>query len=278
MTFEFYKKIFGGDDMASLEYLEEERKKIWEKILHIEEELQKKTSDYEKDAKQASRKASEFRNRCEDAKSSAYENLNLIKSTNGNVSEILDSVRSANSEISEIKAKSSEQLVLVSSSYEEIKSLEKVIKSKIDAFEEILTNHPALADEITTLENTFTDAEDIGSKINTLYKSSLSRKKEIDQLYYDIEGYVDKNDEGEETKVEGLRGKLETSFDEVKGNIKKYSNELVSFKEEKEEDVVRFIERWTHEIEIINEKIKELCQTALKIAPPTASNIDPPHL
>ncbi len=39
--------------MVSVEYLEEERKKIWEKIIYIEEVALRRLSEDEKDAKDA---------------------------------------------------------------------------------------------------------------------------------------------------------------------------------------------------------------------------------
>ena len=59
--------------MTELEYLEVERKKLWKKVLELEERLIKKTSDYEREASNHSRKASEYRNRCEESKNVALE-------------------------------------------------------------------------------------------------------------------------------------------------------------------------------------------------------------
>ena len=58
-----FKELFTGEDVQKLDYLEIERKKIWGRIGLIEEKLDKKTTDYEKEAQQSSKKASEFRNK-----------------------------------------------------------------------------------------------------------------------------------------------------------------------------------------------------------------------
>lgn len=42
--------------MISVEYLEEERKKLWLEINQLKNDLNKKISDHESDAKQASKK------------------------------------------------------------------------------------------------------------------------------------------------------------------------------------------------------------------------------
>ncbi len=50
-------------DEKRLEYLEEERKKLWAKVIVLEEAIDKRPSDLEKAEMQASKKASEYRNR-----------------------------------------------------------------------------------------------------------------------------------------------------------------------------------------------------------------------
>lgn len=59
----------------SLEYLEEERVKLWNKVLELEKDIAKKTSDFEKEAKQSSKKASEYRNRSDEARDLAQKML-----------------------------------------------------------------------------------------------------------------------------------------------------------------------------------------------------------
>ncbi len=53
-------------DEKRLEYLEEEREKLWAKVIVLEEAIDKRPSDLEKEAMQASKKASEYRNRAEE--------------------------------------------------------------------------------------------------------------------------------------------------------------------------------------------------------------------
>src|SRR6266567_2853061 len=74
-------------------YLDDERKKLWAKLLAIEKkqflvdndlqfieaEVKNKTSDYEDAAKQSSKKASEFRNKSEEAKNTTIQYLEEAK-------------------------------------------------------------------------------------------------------------------------------------------------------------------------------------------------------
>lgn len=249
--------------MSKLEYLEEERKKIWAKLVDIEADLKKKTSDFEQEARQSSKKASEFRNRCEKSNQTANEHLKSIIKSHAEIDNYLESFRKLNDDILNIKTQSSENLEASQKSFEEISSLESSIRQKIETLEKIFDNHQDLSSEIEGLESVFTEGEDLQSKINTLHKSSLSRKKEIDQLYYDIIGYTEKDENGEETYIEGLKDGLENSFSEIKANIKEFKEDLSTFKESKEKEVVDFIESWAHKIEGINKKITELLPNAL---------------
>lgn len=257
------KDFFIGDNMAKLEYLEEERKKIWAKIVEIESDLQKKTADYENEAKQSSKMASEFRNRSEASQQAALGYLATIKTAYDEINGYIESAKSLNSTISEIETNCTNKLESTKSSYDEIVSLETTIREKIANLEEIFTDHPNLNNEIEQLENIFAEGEDLQSKINTLHKSSLTRKKEIDQLYYDILGYTEKDEHGEETHVEGVKDTLESSFEKIEQNIVDFGKELDEFKENKKNEVINFIATWTNKIEAINKKITELLPNAL---------------
>lgn len=79
----------------TLDYLESERKLIWDRIVDLQTSIKKKTSDYEKDAKQASKKCSEFRNKCESTKTEAEALFSIIQDTsnevtNSNISVLID--------------------------------------------------------------------------------------------------------------------------------------------------------------------------------------------
>jgi uncharacterized coiled-coil DUF342 family protein len=125
------KDFFIGDDMAKLDYLEEERKKIWAKIVEIESDLQKKTADYENEAKQSSKKASEFRNRSEASQQAALEYLTTIKTAYDEINGYIESAKSLNSTISEIKTNCTNNLETTKSSYDEIVTLETTIREKV---------------------------------------------------------------------------------------------------------------------------------------------------
>lgn len=85
--------------MTDVDFLEEERIKIWARLTELEEQIKKKTSDYEQEAKQASKKCSEFKNKCESTK---LETENLYKT----IKETSDAISASdiNTQIAEIKS------------------------------------------------------------------------------------------------------------------------------------------------------------------------------
>lgn len=94
--------------MATIEYLESERKKLWEELVELKDLIKKKTSDYEKDAKEYSKKCAEFKNKCENRKNEVEEILAEIqttktKITQSNVVSLINDVKTFHATINEKK-------------------------------------------------------------------------------------------------------------------------------------------------------------------------------
>ncbi len=75
--------------MSSIDlgYLDDERKKLWKKVIELQDLIEKKTSVYEKEAAQASRKCAEFRNRCETANKEADLIIGKLRNTESDVNQ-----------------------------------------------------------------------------------------------------------------------------------------------------------------------------------------------
>lgn len=250
--------------MSSLEYLEEERKKIWEKIAQLEGDIQKKSSDHEKAAKQSSKMASEYRNKSDDAKNQTCENLNEAQKAKDEALKILESIKESHDQIkliyTDIETKqntASEHSKLIE---EKIESLTTEV-SKIEA---IFAKHPEIDDEINQFEGLISKGDDFYNKIHSAFKVAITRKNEIDGLYYDIMGYTEKEDDkDEEIYVEGLKDKIENSFNDLKKQLEKYNEKITIFTNIKDKEVVDFIQKWAIEIEGVNKKIQGLLPRAL---------------
>lgn len=257
-----------------LDYLDDERKKIWTKILILETGLEKKTSDYENEAKLASQNSSEFKIISEQAKDAILKNL---EETNFK----LDEIRKNYASIEELNTKIKEYAISSNTNNEHIKTTNEAIQSKsisiqnqIAEIEKILSNKPTLDANLVKLAEVFTKGDDYDSKLGTLYKTITDRKKEIDETYYKIFGYTEKNSEGVDIKIDGLKDELQNSYTQIKLKVEESSQELSVLKSSTKSDYENFIKgngtiftnnlnSWTEKYSTIEKSITDLLPRAL---------------
>ena len=84
--------MFDGKNSRKIAYLEEERKKLWDRISIIERKLEEKPSDIEREARQASKKAAEYRNKTEDRLNQATEFFDSIHKLKTEVKKVFNEV------------------------------------------------------------------------------------------------------------------------------------------------------------------------------------------
>lgn len=196
--------------MVSIDYLESERKKLWERLLELQDSVKKKTSDYEKDARQHSKKCSEFRNKCESAKKEAESLLNTFN------------------DISDKFSKSGviENAEVINSFANEVKNKKNNLEANIQALDSLFESFPVYSEKINQLESLSTSADDSYSKIEATLNQLTTRKQEVDKVYYEIYGFS-KTDPTTNvvTKVPGKKEELDKGFLELKQGFEKYSKE-----------------------------------------------------
>lgn len=179
---------------------------------------------------QDSRKTSEYRNRAKNTSEEAekilddikqiFENIKLIKD---NLLKDKENIENNNNEAKRIK-----------DDYE--KNVNN-LRSLVDNLESIFSDYPDLENQINSFDWQFENLSQLNTKITTLHTNSLARKKEIDQLYYEIIWYTSHNEEtGEDEIVEGLKNKLEKTYIDLESNFKNTKKELDTYKQLKEEE------------------------------------------
>lgn len=228
-----------------LAYLEDERRKLWAKVVAIEKkqfitendlqnleaDVKKKTSDYEESAKQASKKASEFRNKCEDSKNLAYQYLEEAKTKGSEIDSVHSAIIDLHSTISEMHVNSVDKKTEIEVISSNINDQNAVIVKNILDLDSLFTNLPAYEEKIEKLNSVLSKSEDYLLKNDALYKSISARKKEVDELYYEIIGFTEKDDtSGEETKVPGLKDELDTVYESLKNNFASLQKEVGEYK------------------------------------------------
>lgn len=278
-----------------INYLEEERQKLWaqvtslqekscglqeetrilrEQSIILEEALSKKTSDYEAEAKQAARKTVEYRNKSETAKETATQNLIKINEILNEISSTHESINSLNLQVTEIvsTARSANNDVLAA--HDSIKEKQEHIEGSIAELEKLFANSSNYADNIKALQVLANNGQDTATKIDSLHKYLLSKKTEIEELYYEVIGYTEKNEDGVETQVPGLKDELEEAYNELKSNLAKTQDELsehkskqisdsISFANQKEAEFNNTLKRWEKEYSRLTEQVSDLLPNAL---------------
>ncbi|REG86296.1 hypothetical protein [Winogradskyella sediminis] len=220
--------MFDGKNSKKIEYLEEERKKLWERLSVLEKQVAEKPSDIEKEAKQASRKAAEYRNKAETRLNEANE----IHSKLVNIESEIDN------KLSDITSNHTKSVEVSNALLENSTNLSNLVTR----ISEVLEEHPEIDEEIEKLDELILKIEENSSKANTTYKGILTKKIEIDELHREILGYEDKDEDGEIINVEGLKKELETSYNqltEVSGNLEENLENLKETSKEQYNDFIK---------------------------------------
>lgn len=191
------------------DYLDDERKKIWKKVIELQELIDKKTSEYEKEAAQASRKCTEFKNKCE--------------ATSKQAEIIIDTLREAESKVNQ-----SDIAIIITdiqSFHNELSPSKDRINSRIIELDTLFSNYATYAERLKNLDAISNTADENATKIDTVLKQLTSRKKEIDLVYREVFGFEDVDSEtGEAIKVPGLKVELDEAFTALKKDFDDFSN------------------------------------------------------
>ncbi len=271
--------------MVDINYLEEERKKLWESILKLEEQLKNnykelekqinnRSSDYEKEAKQHSKKASEYRNKCESSLEISSTYLSQIK-------EILDNLHKESQVIQKLNDEIKSSHTEVTNTHNQIKEYsntiadqKEILTKNIEILNTFFEEREEYKEQIETLQRYFNEGEDFALKQKAIYNESTSRKKEIEQLYNEIYGITTEEENGNELHIKGLKDKLEKSYDSITENLNKFEFEIKdktnttqkqidSFLLNKEEIFSELEKDWNLKYQILIEKIENLLPKAL---------------
>lgn len=238
-------------------------------------EAQKRSPEYEKEAKQASRKTAEYRNK-------SLETLNEINSLFNNATsqkniitalakELSDAIENVQKEYNELL----ESNQSIETKKGELFSKIEVTHSKIAEVDEVFENHPDLENDIERLEDFLSKIEIIHDKSSLLLKTITSRKNEIDRIHNDIFGYDETDNETNEVNhINGLKDELEESYDgldekldNLKLEIEKLENSSNSnyktFFEKSEDSNFKLFNEWNDKYTELNKKIENLLPNAL---------------
>ncbi|MCE9550812.1 MAG: hypothetical protein K8R50_07385 [Betaproteobacteria bacterium] len=227
--------------MVSIEYLESERQMIWAKIVELQSLIEKKTSDYENDAKQASKKCSEYKNKCDATKDEAAQLLLNVKKITDDIHQ--SNVRTLITEIQTFR--------------DEFLPKKDILITQLEEFDSLFAEYSTYAENLKKLDGISSSADETSMKIETIFKQLAARKKEIDQFYLDIFGYSESDvATGDALLVTGLKDELEKTFSELKISFETFSiNKNNEFNDT--------LSKWKTEQSQLANKVKSLLPDAL---------------
>ncbi|MGB3464912.1 MAG: hypothetical protein WBA74_06575, partial [Cyclobacteriaceae bacterium] len=233
--------MFDGSNSKRIDYLDSERKLLWDRFLDLEKRFEEKPSDLEKEAKQASRKTAEYRNKAEARLNEANDILERMTSKELALNDKVEYISVIENEIDEKKQ----------NLYKSSDSIEKRSESLLDLLNKInniLEEYPDFESEIEKLDNNLTSIQENASKSSSTYKGILAKKSDIDELHREIIGYEDEDEMGEVVSVEGLKHELTSSFDELDQTSSDLKNELESLTSYSKNQFDNFINNYQSEI------------------------------
>jgi len=263
--------FFDGSKTKQIEYLEEERKKLWERLDSLEKyadglknEIERKTSDDEKEARQNSKKASEFRNKIE---VKLIEANQIIEQLSGE----LESARKTKNEINEFSNNANQQKLAVDESKNRLEDAEsefekklETINSKIGSIDSILEKYPDLESQLLEIDDFTVKVEDNLEKSGISLTALNKRKKDIDDLHREVFGYTQTDeDTGVETKIEGLKDELDSSYNELEEKFEKSLENAESINANYKEKYNFFEEEYKQKYKKINDDIAALLPAAM---------------
>jgi len=255
--------IFDDKKSKQIEYLEDERKKLWQRLTEVEKiakdlkkEIEKKASESEKDAAQSSKKAAEFRNKTEQRLQEAEELVSKIQvhelAINESVTKANQNVATVDSEIVRMQQAGQTQI-------DDLTALELRI-TKLDNF---LGSYPNLEDRLEQLDSSAEAAETNLAKSNDSLMATNKRRKEIEDLHREIFGYSDVDVNGKAIKYSGRKDELDESYNKLIVRIEEANDNISELNKKSVYSFKDFEEQHQKRYNTITDEIESLLPKAL---------------
>lgn len=252
--------------MADTEYLDEERKKTWERIETLEKALpaiqklaeeaktiaESKISASEAEAKKALDNASHLIEQALKKKTDALQLLSEIEGIQKDYAENKNTLKNA----IKIANKMQENELTVNEKIEKLLKNEKNIENIQSSVFAIQADASSkLQTAKNTMENVANIENDVSSalkKITDLQTKASDKKSEIDDLYDEIMGYEKENGEIEE----GLKKELEDCYDKLKKQYTSLQENFVIFSKENNEKLDTFLKNANNSKDAVVKEIR----------------------
>lgn len=241
--------------MADIEYLEEERKKLWEcvtalsqQVAQLQDDVHKTTPEYAQEAKSASKKISEYKNKA----SNAWQEIEKIKGDIQGLIKESQVILDAKVTASTINHSLTEAQTALTKSQETQATLNAALQELTNKANQIETTQSEVAGQLST-------AEGNSKRISSLLEAAAKTQDNINNIYEEIDGY----NTPEGNHVEGLRDKLQNSFEKIEKENQNLKKDLENTKNNISQWKTTFIKDKEAEFNTLSEKIKGLLPGAM---------------
>ncbi|MFT4175649.1 MAG: hypothetical protein QM627_03255 [Luteolibacter sp.] len=268
-----------------IEYLEDERKKLWQEFRALESKFQsvvetmqvlgthvslldnaveKKTSDYELEAKNASASATRYKNRAlkssEDARHASGVLLDLVNRSN-EFSERFESYDSRFNESESHYIEFEKTLDQLNNRVAELTAKEATVEQSLVQASQALVKAEEMVENIRMVE---ANVVSVQTKITSVHSNVIKRGNEITTLYDEVFGYTtEDSDTNEQIKVSGLKDELQDAYSSLKKELLDSRSNIQKFHEDVHVKFDSFIERKDEQFDSIKNKIQSLLPDAM---------------
>lgn len=262
--------IFDGNKSEQIKYLEDERKKLWDRIISLEKythglekEVKTRTPETEKEAKEHSKRASEFRNKTEQRLEEAIDLVNKLRDQLNMAIELKAQTELLSINVSEVKDEVELAKIRIDNVNAEFQEKVDSVEKRIAGIDEIFVKYPDLDQEITELETFIQKIEENQKKSSITLNAINTRKTEIDDLHREIFGYTEEDGSGGKIDVDGKKDELEKAYDKLIEELSAAQKLVDTLRNEYTNKYSDFEKSYKNKYEIIIEEIRKLLPNAL---------------
>jgi len=278
---------------VTLEYLEDERKKLWAEVIKqidiinimqtnmqaFEEQLEgvkviaeSKISEDESAIRGIRNKTSEYKNKIVDSYNTAEETLKEIQEKSSSLQQTYKFIQDRYTEINNFKSSIEKMSEEIEKIYGTITDINNNYDEELEKCNNFVSESEQKTSEIKDIEakisDTYESIKEIASNMQNFKAKSLERRNEIKELYNEIFGT--KTEDGEET--EGLKDELDVCYDELTENFEKLKKDFIDLKISQEKDFSNFKSLKERDFNELKLKIQNLLPGAMSAGLSSAYN------
>lgn len=277
----------------TLDYLEEERKKLWaevvkqadtvnilltnlnefkEQLVEVKTIAETKVTEDETVIKGIRNKTSEYKNKIVESYNLAENTLKDIQEKSVALEELNKSIQEISTNINTLEASIETKSKEIEKIYETIIGINNNYDEELEKCTNFVNDSEQKIAEIKNIESqiskTHENIKELSSNIQNFKAKSMERRDAIKELYNEIFG--SKTEDGEET--EGLKDELDACYDELTENFEKLKNDFIELKNSKEKDFDNFKSLKEIDYNELKAKIQSLLPGAMSAGLSSAYN------